>query len=277
VEFADKAVAPSALAASTRDVRLDQAAARDWSDTAGSAWRDAEGIWRHLSQNTNHPHAALQVDWGALCPPGASVLDLGCGSGWLTAIITRRPEVTHVVAWDSSPRLLGDVLPQMMSLLDGDSTKLESVCGEFTPLLLEDSSLDLVVMGSAFHHCAEPEVLLGEVRRVLRPGRPLLLLNETPWRELAMLWFDLRLGVAHLAQLLTGRGPQCPGQLADDHVLYDPILGDRAYTMRGWRSLMRRTGWRLEVLQTGLTSYPASFRRASPFEPLLTHFLLRPT
>lgn len=192
-------------------------------------------------------------------------------------MITRRPEVDRVVAWDFSPRLLSDVLPNMISLLEGDPTKVEAVCGDFTPLLLEDASVDLVVMGSAFHHCAEPEALLDELSRVLRPGRPVLLLNETPWRELGMIWFDLRMAVAHLAQLLTGRGPRCPGYVADNHVLYDPVLGDRSYTMSAWRALMHRTGWRLQVLHTGLTSYPDSYRRPSPFEPPLTHFLLRPS
>ncbi len=101
-------------------------------------------------------------------------------------------------------------------------------------------------------------------------------MNETPWKRLGMLWFDLRLAVAHLAQLLIGRGPRWTGRLADDHVLYDPLLGDRAYTNQGWRSLMRRSGWSLEALPTGLTSFPAAFRKPSRFEPPLVHFLLRP-
>jgi SAM-dependent methyltransferase len=276
MDFAHDALAPSPSMGPLRDVRLEQAATRDWSQAAGSVWLDAEEIWSHMSQNTNQTRATMQIDWGALCPPDAAVLDLGCGSGWLTAMITRRPEVARVIAWDFSPRLLGDVLPRMISLLNGDPTKVEPVCGEFTPLLLDDATVDLVVMGSAFHHCAEPEALLDELRRVLKPAGTVLLLNETPWRELGVLWFDLRMAVAHLALLLMGRGPRCAGQLADDHVVYDPVLGDRAYTMRNWRALMRRTGWQLEVIQTGLTSYPASFRRPSPFEPPLTHFLLRP-
>jgi SAM-dependent methyltransferase len=268
--------APIAPPGQLRDVRLEQAASRDWSKAAGGAWLDAEGIWAHMSENTNHPRAAAQIDWAALCPSGSAVLDLGCGAGWLTAVITRQPQVARVVAWDSSRQLLSDVLPRMVELLGGDASKIEAVCGEFTPLLLEEASMDLVVMGSAFHHCTEPETLLADLRRVLRPSGSVLLLNETPWRGRGMLWFSLRMAVAHLANLLLGRGPRWPGYVADDHVLYDPVLGDRAYTMRGWRSLLRRSGWQLEVLGTGLSAYPASFRRPSPFEPPLTHFLLRP-
>jgi ubiquinone/menaquinone biosynthesis C-methylase UbiE len=276
VNAAGEVHAANARTWSVRDVRLEQAAARDWAPAAGSVWLDAAQIWRHMSQNTNHPRAAQQIDWAALCPPTATVLDLGCGSGWLTAMISRVPHVARVIAWDSSPRLLTDVLPGMIELRDGDPGKIEPVCGEFTPLLLADASIDVVVMGSAFHHCSEPEALLADLRRVLKPAGAAVLANETPWRTLGMVWFDLRMLVAHASRMLIGRGPRCAGHVADDHVLYDPMLGDRAYTMRSWRSLMQRTGWRIDVQETGLTPYPASFRRPSPFEPALTHFLLRP-
>lgn len=261
---------------SIRDVRLEQAAKRDWAQSAGGVWSDAAQVWAHLSQNTHQPRAAELVDWDAVCPRDAVVLDLGCGSGWLTAMLSRRPQVSRVLAWDASPRLLEQVLPDMVRLLDGDPAKVEPVCGEFTPLLLSDHSIDLATMGSAFHHCAEPEALLADLRRVIRPGGAVLLLNETPWRTLGMLWFDLRLAVAHASHLLTGGGAGWRGHVAPDHILYDPVLGDRAYTMANWRALFRRTGWRLTVLETGLTSYPAAFRRPSRFEPPLRHFLLRP-
>jgi SAM-dependent methyltransferase len=277
VKSDDQAVLSAPAIGDLRDVRLEQAAARDWSHAAGTEWTDAERIWEHMSRNTNHPAAASQIDWARLCPPRAGVLDLGCGSGWLTAMITRQPNVERVVAWDLSEHLLHNVLPQMLTLLDGDPGKIHPVCGEFVPLLLDRDSIDLAVMGSAFHHCADPDALLADLRRVVKDSGAVLLVNETPWRAVNLIWFDVRLIAAHISQNLLGGGLRCPGQIADDHVVYDPALGDRAYTMRGWRSLMRRAGWRLEVLETGLSSYPASFRRDSPFEPPLTHLLLRPS
>jgi SAM-dependent methyltransferase len=270
---------PSAAAATGGeifDVRLAQAGARDWAQSAGGVWSDAESLWRHMSENTNQPRAAMQVDWNAVCPRGATVLDLGCGAGWLTAMLSRRVEVARIIAWDSSPALLANLLPQMLSLLEGEADKVEPICGGFIPLILDDHSVDLIVMASAFHHCSEPLPLLAEMRRVLRPGASVLLLNETPWRVGGMLWFDLRLAASHLVRLVTGRGPHWPGSVADNHVLYDPALGDRAYTMGNWHSLMREAGWHLHPIATGLSSYPESFRSPSRFEPELTHFLLRP-
>jgi SAM-dependent methyltransferase len=263
---------------SFRDVRLEQAARRDWSAAAGERWASAGQLWTHLTTNTNLVRAVEQVDWRSLLRDGATVLDLGCGAGWLSAMLSRRPEVARVVACDGSPTMLRDLLPEMVGLLDGDADVIEAVCAGFTPLVFADAaSFDLVVMSSAFHHCGDPDDLLAELRRVLSPGGAVVLLNETPWRVPGMLWFGARMMAAHLATLATGRTVPWPGHVASDHVLYDPALGDRAYTLRGWQALMRRARWSLEVRPTGLTSYPPSVRRPSPFEPPLVHFVLRPS
>lgn len=121
-------------------MRLEQAAARDWSQTAGSVWLDANQIWEHMSNNTNRLRAATRIDWGELRRPGAVVLALGCGSSWLTATISRRQEVVRVLAWDSSSRLPGEVLPRMISLRESDLQKVEAVSGDFMLLLMESDS-----------------------------------------------------------------------------------------------------------------------------------------
>lgn len=258
-----------------RDVRLEQAAELDWS-AAYDDFSSVGSLWAHLTTNTNVVRAVEQVAWDALLREGATVLDLGCGMGWLSAMLSRRPQVARVVAWDGSPRMLADLLPEMVALLDGRPDIIEPVCGSFTPLSsLDDESIDLVVMSSAFHHSDAPEALLAELRRVLAPGGAVLLLNETPWRVPGMMWFVARLLAAHIGTLVTGRTIRRPGYVAFDHVLYDPDLGDHAYTLNGWRALMRRAGWTLELLPTGLTTYPTSFRAPSRFEPELVHLLLR--
>src|SRR4051795_8556498 len=73
------------------DVRLEQTNREDWSAQAGQEWADAEALYAHLADNTNHVRAAERVPWDDVIPSGATVLDLGCGSGWLTGMLTRRP------------------------------------------------------------------------------------------------------------------------------------------------------------------------------------------
>jgi SAM-dependent methyltransferase len=260
-----------------RDVRLEQLNRGDWALSAAGAWSDPQALVAHLRDNTNFFPALDALDWRNLCGDGARVLDLGCGSGWLSAVLTREPHVGRVVAWDSSPRLLGDVLPVTVDLLGGDMRKIEPVCGDFVPLLIEDRSIDLAVMSSAFHHCDRPDDLLDELRRVLVPGGCLVLLNETPWHRLVMASFSLRTAGAALANLIGPRSRlRRPGHLAVDHVLYDPRLGDRAMTLPQWRALAGRRGWSIEPRDTGLASYRGHFRSRRRLEPNLTHFVLRP-
>jgi SAM-dependent methyltransferase len=256
--------------APVRDVRGEQADRLDWAAGAGEQWESADALWRFLDQNTHLVDAVRAFDWAALCPARATVLDLGCGSGWLAGLLTREPAVERVIAWDSSRHLLDAVLPATVALVGGDLGRVERVCGDFLPLLLEDASIDVIAMSSAFHHSDRPGPLLDEMRRVLRPGGVAVLANETPWGRLQMIAWSARLVLATLARR------RYDGHLASDHVLYDSALGDYARTLSQWRELFARHRFSCEVVDTGLPSYKPHFRRRTPLQPSLAHFVLRP-
>jgi SAM-dependent methyltransferase len=258
-----------------RDVRLEQRRRDDWAVTASGPWASADTLWPHLQELTNIVDAARQVDWSALLPESATVLDLGCGSGWLTGLLSAEERVERVIAWDGSPHLLEEVLPRMVELAGGDRDKVEQVCGDFLPLVLDDGSVDAVVMSSAFHHADDPHALLAELVRVVVPGGPIVLLNETPWHPLAMLSFAGRHFLATATDLLGRRLVAATGALTEEGALYDPVLGDRAYTLRTWHTIADRARCSLEVRSTGLPSYPAAVRKKHPLEPVLHHFVLR--
>jgi len=257
-----------------RDVRLEQAAREDWA--AAAEWGDPEAIWEHIRRDTNLVPAVELLDWPALCPAGAKVLDLGCGSGWLSALLSRESNIERIVAWDSSPHLLAATLPRVFELIGGDSGKLEVVCGDFVPLLLDDRSIDVAVMSSAFHHASDPLGLLDELRRVLTPQGMVALLNETPWHPVGMLGFATRMYGAAVANLL-GRELRRPGHVGSEHALYDETLGDRAYTLRTWRRMIARAGFSVRIVDTGMPSYPPQTRPRGRLEPNLFHLLLRPS
>src|SRR4051812_27383647 len=104
-----------------RDVRLEQLQQGDWAAVAGPPWDDVDRLLAHLTEQTNIIDAARQVAWPAVLPrAGARVVDLGCGSGWLTGLLAAEPTVEHVIAWDGSPHLLGTVLPGMVQRMGGD-------------------------------------------------------------------------------------------------------------------------------------------------------------
>ena len=258
-----------------KDVRVAQLDAADWLGAAGEDWSDAASVLRHLSENTNIVRASELVPWETLLPEGASVLDLGCGSGWLTGRLSGLDRVARVIAWDASSALLRDVLPEVVELV-GDATKVERVCGRFTPLLLDDDSVDATVMSSAFHHAENADELLAELTRVVQPGGPIVLLNEVPFSPLLMTWVAGATAFSAAANAVSARfGVRRPGLLSAEEFLYDEQLGDRTRTMAQWRRLFERHGLDVDVIETPYPSYPTSYRPGLRFERNLTHFVLR--
>jgi SAM-dependent methyltransferase len=91
--------------------------------------------------------------------PGKDVLDLGCRTGSVTR---HYAEGNHVVGVDIDQSALKRIPPEL-----GVSTVWADV---EDPLPFEDSTYDTVVCGELLEHLRDPERLMTDVRRVLRPG-----------------------------------------------------------------------------------------------------------
>ena len=258
-----------------RDIRLEQADRNDWSAHAGPEWSQPEEHWRHLLEASNMVEAVDAIAWETILPTGATVLDLGCGTGWLTAKLSARPEVERVIAWDSSRPLLEELFPAVVELVGGRPDKIERVCGDFLPLLLDDGAVSVAVMSSAFHHSPDPQRLLGELVRVVEPTGPVLLVNETPWSRARMASFAARIALRVGADAARGSGRPARGpSVGFDHALYDVELGDRAYTLAQWQAMFAAADLEPTVIDSGLPPYKAAFRPRAHLEANLTHFLL---
>lgn len=95
---------------------------------------------------------------------GASVVDVGCGSGWLTRLMTQRG--AHVTGIEVSPRQLA--LARAAKPV-GDEHYIQ---GSAEELPLPNRSVDIVVFFNSLHH-VDPKVLpnaLREAARVLKHG-----------------------------------------------------------------------------------------------------------
>jgi len=116
---------------------------------------------------------------------GDRVLDACCGTGDL-AVAARKAGAGHVVGLDFSER--------MLERAQRKAPDLEWIQGDVLALPFEDASFDAAVVGFGVRNVEDLEGALKELRRVLRPGGRIGILEiTTPRGVLApfyRLWFD---------------------------------------------------------------------------------------
>ncbi|MGK8521227.1 class I SAM-dependent methyltransferase [Nocardia asteroides] len=108
-------------------------------------------------------------------PPGADVIDVGCGPGDLARVLARR--AGQVIGVDPSTPMIAYATARCRDLAN---CRFE--LGTAQSLPLPDASADLVTSTFAMHHIPAPHRgdALAEMFRVLRPGGLLLLADTHP-------------------------------------------------------------------------------------------------
>jgi ubiquinone/menaquinone biosynthesis C-methylase UbiE len=106
---------------------------------------------------------------------GFRVLDIGCGTGSLAIMIKRMHRETEVVGIDPDPLALS--VAERKAKRAGLSVEFDRGFADRMPYA--DASFDRVFSSFMFHHLAadEKSATLGEIRRVLKPGSSLHLLD----------------------------------------------------------------------------------------------------
>ena len=130
-----------------------------------------DGRWRRLTAE-------------AVVRPGDRVLDACCGTGDLA-----------IAAGRAGGRVVGlDFSERMLERARRKSAAIEWVRGDLLDLPFEDESFDAATVGFGVRNVADLERSLRELRRVLRPGGRLGILEITkprgPLRLFYRLWFD---------------------------------------------------------------------------------------
>ncbi|MGE0867582.1 MAG: class I SAM-dependent methyltransferase [Kofleriaceae bacterium] len=98
-------------------------------------------------------------------PKRARVLDVGCGTGTLTRLLGRWPDVASVTGVDPATHLID----RARSLARGlDHVDFREAKGGSLPF--DVPAFDVVTFDSVLSHIDDPERALGEALRVLRPG-----------------------------------------------------------------------------------------------------------
>jgi len=135
-------------------------------------YQGAEWLERIERDEEEAPDVALRV---LKIPKGASVADIGAGSGYMTVKLAARVGPTGRV-------FANDVQPQMLELLARRLTgkriaNVTMVQGTADDPKLPPSSLDLELMVDVYHELSQPQAMLGHLREALKPGGRLVLLE----------------------------------------------------------------------------------------------------
>lgn len=164
---------------------------------------------------------------GSPIPPaleGATVLDLGCGSGRDVYVLSKLVgPAGKVIGVDMTPEQL-EVAKRYQDeharRFGHDKSNVEFRLGYIEDLAscgIEDESIDVVVSNCVVNLSPFKEMVMGEVYRVLKPG-----------------------GELYFSDVYASR--RLPQELRDDPVLHSECLGGATYA-EDFRQLMQRSGW----------------------------------
>jgi ubiquinone/menaquinone biosynthesis C-methylase UbiE len=100
--------------------------------------------------------------------PGATVADIGAGSGWFTVRAARRVAPNgRVLAEDINPKAITYIQQRAQREHLGN---IETVLGTPDDPKLGPGSLDAALMLKVYHEIAHPQLVLANLRAALKPG-----------------------------------------------------------------------------------------------------------
>jgi ubiquinone/menaquinone biosynthesis C-methylase UbiE len=165
------------------------------------------------------PESELKAALIAQASIGASerILDLGAGTGTLTLELKRKAPAAEVIGLDGDGRVIE--IARQKAAAAGLTIRFDQ--GYATALPYDSNSFDRVFASLMLHHLApdDKRAALGEVRRVLRPGGELDVLDfGQPHNLTALLVSLLARHLEETRELIAGRLPTMLQEAGFDHV-----------------------------------------------------------
>lgn len=233
-----------------------------WDNSLATFYPEAK-VWmgdphtylKRLTIECNYLNAAKLINWDKYLADNSTVLDVGCGGGWLTAFLSRNEKVKKIIAIDSSLNYLENYLPKVVTQLSGNISKIETVQGFFSPMLMESGSIEMIVISSALHHAESISTVLVEFKRVLKPNGCLIILNETPSTSFRYLYQISRAFAKIFLSVLLKKYNKQVQKISAGGFLYDPYLGDVDYPEWYWKKAINGSGFQIvEVCNSKLST-----------------------
>jgi ubiquinone/menaquinone biosynthesis C-methylase UbiE len=109
----------------------------------------------------------------ASVPSPQRVLDVGCGTGYLTRVLASQyPDAEELAGIDAAPRMI------KAAKEFSEDDRLKFAVGVAEQLPYPDNAIDLVVSTTSFDHWTDQQAGLIECARVLRPDGRLVLVDQ---------------------------------------------------------------------------------------------------
>jgi SAM-dependent methyltransferase len=125
-------------------------------------WQGGEAYEAYIGR-WSRPVAAGFVEWLA-APAGRSWLDVGCGTGALSAAILTGAAPALVVGIDQSTNFVELAARRL------DDRRAVFLVGDATALPLAPAQLDVIVSGLVLNFLPDPQAAIAELTRTARPG-----------------------------------------------------------------------------------------------------------
>ena len=147
-----------------------------------SAWYD-EHFYSTIDHSLSPWYRAL-VDYIERHRPAAPIVELGCGSGALLLTLAGRRLYGHndLCGLDQSEKAVAALARRLPNVIAGDIER---------PLPYSSGFAGCVVLAEVIEHLVDPQRVLAEIRRVLKPGGLLVLSFQNylnlPWLTVRVL------------------------------------------------------------------------------------------
>jgi ubiquinone/menaquinone biosynthesis C-methylase UbiE len=164
-------------------------------------YQGADWLERSERDEEEAPDVALNV---LKIPKGASVADIGAGSGFITERLSARVGPTgRVFANDLQPQML-QILGRRLALRN--ITNVTLVQGTIDDPRLDPASVDLEIMVDVYHELSQPQAMLRRLRAALKPGGRLVLLEYRKEDPTIPIKFEHKMSVAEAKMELEAEG-----------------------------------------------------------------------
>ncbi len=164
-------------------------------------YQGADWLERSERDEEEAPDVALNV---LKIPKGASVADIGAGSGFITERLSARVGPTGRV-------FANDLQPQMLQILgrrlaQRNITNVTLVQGTIDDPKLDPASVDLEIMVDVYHELSQPQAMLRRLRAALKPGGRLVLLEYRKEDPTIPIKFEHKMSIAEAKAELEAEG-----------------------------------------------------------------------